>query len=158
MFNLVGHCVRRVISQIRSRLICRAGSARTLPTRHVNGLKVLGHLGDLDRVQCTVSVGRSLVLGMLLKEGPHFFGLLVGEVLGADGAALTHDRLSRVWARHAGEAWRAPPLLHLLNLPLKHFVFFQRIVRHCLYVISKVTPLVEEFIYARLRPPGADSP
>jgi hypothetical protein len=49
----------RLTGKIRARLERRRGGRRALPARDVDGLEVLGHLGDLDGVQ-TVWVSEAL--------------------------------------------------------------------------------------------------
>lgn len=51
MLDLVGDGVGGVVGEVGSRFVARRSGRRALPSRDVNGVEVLGHLGDLDGVE-----------------------------------------------------------------------------------------------------------
>jgi hypothetical protein len=96
-------------SEIRTRLVGGGSGTGRLPSGDVDGLEVLGHLGQLHGVQCAVGVGGGAGLVMLRKEAEQFLGLDIGRVDLGQGAALADDLLGRVRSDQALEAIRLRP-------------------------------------------------
>lgn len=91
--NLVGDSVGGVVSKIRSGLERGRCGRRALPSGDVDGLEVLGHLGDLDGVKGAVSgsATTALTASLDLEDLPKLLGSDAGRVLHGDGTALGDD-------------------------------------------------------------------
>lgn len=129
-----------IISQVGTGLVGAAGRRGALPARHIDGVEVLGHLGDHDGVQTAVG-GAGLAAGeAALEDVPKLLALGVGRVLDGQVAALGHDGFSRVGALCLAPAVVGPPLLDRRHLRLERSFF--RFKRHFRVRLSTCLMLV----------------
>ena len=85
---LVWYCWWRIVCEIGPRFISGGGRGRALPTWNVDRSEVFCRVGDLDRVECAISKGKSIdimvrevrLIGFaFLNEFPEFFAHLMWE-------------------------------------------------------------------------------
>ena len=80
-----------IIGEIGTWFIRSGRGGRALPARHIDSLQVLCHLSDLNGIQGSIGVGRSLVLVVGLEQLPEFLGLRVGGIRLLEGTTLGCD-------------------------------------------------------------------
>ena len=123
LLNLAGDGVGGVVSEIGSGLLGGGGGGRALPSRNVDALQVLGHLGDLDGVKSTEGVDELPVVETLTAEVVHLLGGVRGSGRVGDGSTETNNVLSSEGALGETETFTAHPLLHLSDFLLEDDIF-----------------------------------
>ena len=123
VLHLEGDSVVRVVGKIGTGLVGGRGGRRALPTGDVDGFEVLGHLGYLNRVKCTVGVRSGALGGMVLERLPELLGLGVRGVSLLESASFRYDLLGSVRAGGVGETRVLPPLLDGLDFFGKELEF-----------------------------------
>ena len=123
LLDLTGDGVGGVVSKIGSGLLGGGGGGRALPSRNVDALEVLGHLGDLDGVKSTEGVDVLLVVETLTAEVVHLLGGVRGGRGVGDGATETNNVLSSEGTLGVAVTLTRHPLLHLSNFLLEGGIF-----------------------------------
>ena len=111
-----------VICEIGPRLIGRRRGGRTLPAGDVDGVKVLGHLSDHDRVQAAVGEAGLAVLEAALECVPQFLAHSVVGIFLLYRAALRNNLLGSKGTARVAPSAVLPPLLDSLHLGLEGFL------------------------------------
>mmetsp|Transcript_35982 Transcript_35982/g.56284 ORF Transcript_35982/g.56284 Transcript_35982/m.56284 type:complete len:558 (+) Transcript_35982:159-1832(+) len=123
LLNLTGNGVGGVVGEIGSRLLGGGGSGRALPTRDVDALEVLGHLGDLDGVKSTESMNVFAVVETFTAKVVHLLSSVRRSRRVGDGTTEANNILSRKRALSITITITRHPLLHFFNILLKLNIF-----------------------------------
>lgn len=131
----------RIVCKVGRGFVGRRSGGGALPARNVNGVEVLGHLGDHGGFETTIGVARDLVLlrsytlaklsplfalepartanlEVVLEDTPELFGLDVGRVVDRQGPTLGHNLLSREGTLGVPPSRVLPPGLDIVDLLL----------------------------------------
>lgn len=116
VLHLVGHRVHGVIGQVGAWLVAGGRRGRALPARDVDGVEVLGHLGDLHRVQ-RAEGPRAGAPGLVApQQSPQLTRLLVRRVLLLQAASQPRHLGGAVGPPGVLESFAPPPCLDLADL------------------------------------------
>ncbi|KAH3666964.1 hypothetical protein OGAPHI_003414 [Ogataea philodendri] len=119
VLHLVWNSVHRVVCKVWRWLVRGRGGGRGLPSRNVDGVQVLGHLGHVNWIKSTKSERNSLVLVVFLQQLEGLLGHGVRSVRVFQSGPSLGDLLCWVDSLHAFPTRLCPPFLDSLHFLLE---------------------------------------